>query len=326
MQDEKKTDSGVELGQWQKPDVYALKHISDEERMKSQSGGAFAVISDVFVENKGVVYGCVLSDDLLARHMRAETIEERDRMRGSKYIQSDLGDVFLNVKKDLEEGRNVLFTGTSCQVAGLKNFLGKDYKTLLCVDIICHGVPSPMVWKDYCTWVETKYQGKILEAVFRNKKFGWRSHRETFQFKKKNGSIVTVDSDIFARLFYAHNILRESCYKCPYKDTIHPGDITVADYWGIENAAPELEDKKGVSLVLINNERGALFWEQIKDKAIYKRTSLQDSMQIPMCHPFERPKMRIQFWEDYYSMPFSKITVKYAGQDILRKIKRFLLR
>ena len=132
---------------WKQPKVYAVKHKSEDVRMDSRSGGIFTALSDKILSEDGVVYGCILTKDFLAVHARAENVEERNKMRGSKYIQSKLGDTFKKVQEDLDAGRRVLFSGTSCQVDGLKHYLGNEYNNLLCVDIVCHGVPSKKVWK-----------------------------------------------------------------------------------------------------------------------------------------------------------------------------------
>lgn len=222
-------------------ETYAVIHKSDTIRMMSRSGGVFTAISDYILEQGGVVYGVVLNGNFSAVHVRATNKELRDKMRGSKYIQSDMQQSFENIRNDLQKGNWVLFSGTSCQVAGLKNYLEKDYERLLCVDIVCHGTPSLAVWKKYLEYQEHRLQSTILSVDFRNKKeFGWRSHVESIYME--NG--VTINSEVFKNLFYGHEILRPSCYVCRYKSITHPGDITIADYWGIEKAAPDLDDNK----------------------------------------------------------------------------------
>ncbi len=281
---------------WKQPKVYAVKHKDEATRAASRSGGIFTALSDQVLSNGGVVYGCALTDDFDAVHIRADNAEERNRMRGSKYIQSKLGNTFKNVKADLDARRSVLFSGTSCQVAGLKKYLGKEYDDLFCVDIVCHGVPSKKVWNAYLRWQEQKNHSKVAGVNFRNKReFGWRDHVETLYFE--NGK--STSSRVFKDLFYGHTVLRPSCYECPYKSVMHPGDITIADYWGIEKAAPEFDDNKGVSLVLVNNEAGEKAFEKVKERLIWKQTKLEDSLQPPLKAPFPKPENRNQFWSDF---------------------------
>lgn len=306
---------------WKQPKVYALRHKDEAVRAASQSGGAFTAISDYVLENSGVVYGCAPDESFKAVHIRAEDTVTRDRMRGSKYIQSIQGDTYKNVRKDLTDGRLVLYTGTSCQVAGLKQYLGREYENLICADIVCHGVPSPEVWGDYLRWQEKRNRSKIKKAVFRNKKdFGWHSHVETLTFE--NGK--TVNSRIFTTLFYEHNILRPCCFECPYKSVMHPGDITIADYWGIENAAPEFDDNKGVSLVLVNNELGEKVFDSVKERIMWKATLIKNSMQPPLKEPFPAPEGRERFWCDYKKRSFGYIAAKYGGAGIVNKIRQLL--
>lgn len=306
---------------WEQPKVYAVQHRDESIRIASRSGGIFTAISDYVLENDGVIYGCILTEDFKAVHVRADNTSVRDQMRGSKYIQSRMDDTYKKVKNDLEAGRQVLFSGTSCQVAGLERYLGIEYKNLLCLDIVCHGVPSPKVWKAYLNWQEKKNRSKVKTLDFRNKKdFGWRNHIETLCFE--NGKIVS--SRVFATLFYGHSILRPCCYECPYKSVMHPGDITIADYWGIEKAAPEFDDNKGVSLVLINNERGNQIFDLIKKQVKWEKTKLEDSMQPPLKAPFPKPKNREDIWNDFENRNFAYIAKKYGGAGIGNKIKQCL--
>lgn len=298
------------------PQVYAVQHKNHNIRMNSRSGGFFTAISDKFIGNGGVIYGCVLDDKFDAVHIRATTAEERNKMRGSKYIQSDTTGIFSCVLQDLKKDIPVLFTGTSCQIAGLKGFLEKEYDNLICVDIVCHGVPSPKVWQSYLNWQEKNNNAKCIAVDFRNKvDYGWKAHIETLTMKNADNETLRVNSEIFKSLFYGHNILRPSCYECPYKSTIHPGDITIADYWGIDKAAPEFNDDKGVSLVLINNKKGEDFFNSICGDTKYKSCKLEDSLQPPLIKPFPKPLERDYFWKDFNSKPFDFIVNKYAHKN-----------
>lgn len=308
---------------WKQPKAYAVKHKDELTRAASRSGGIFTALSDLVLLDNGIVYGCILTDDFSAVHIRAESVEERNKMRGSKYIQSKLKETFKNVKIDLERKRKVLFSGTSCQVAGLKGFLEKEYDNLICVDIVCHGVPSKKVWEAYLTWQEQKNHSRVINVNFRNKrKFGWRNHIETITFH--NGR--TVSSQIFKNLFYGHTILRPSCYECPYKSIMHPGDITIADYWGIEKAVPEFDDNKGVSLVLVNNEIGEKVFGCVKENLTWKQTKLEDCLQPPLKSPFPKPQNREEFWKDFENKSFGFVTKKYGGVGFKNDAKTFLRR
>ena len=306
---------------WGRPKVYAVRHKDEGTRAASRSGGIFTAVSDWVLSNNGVVYGCVLTRDFSAVHIRADGADGRNRMRGSKYIQSRLGDIFGSVKTDLLEKRTVMFTGTSCQIAGLKGFLGRNYDNLICVDIICHGVPSIRVWRAYLEWQEARYGALVNDVDFRNKRdFGWREHIETLTFD--NGK--KVSGMIFKELFYGHMILRPSCYVCPFKSITHPGDITIGDYWGIEKAAPEFDDNNGVSLVLINNGVGEYVFDAIKSEINWKETRMEDSMQMPLRKPFPKPAGRERFWEDFSNKGFGYIARKYGGNGIITKLRRRL--
>ncbi len=306
---------------FEKPDTYAVKHKDFNTRMASRSGGAFTALSDNVLNEEGIVYGCVLDENFSAIHLRAENTEMRNLMRGSKYIQSEMRDMFNSVKVDLENDKKVLFSGTSCQVAGLKGYLGKDYDNLFCVDIVCHGVPSPLVWHDYLKWQQEKNDSPIVSVDFRNKRdFGWNSCIETLFFE--NGK--RVDSRVFTKMFYGNSILRPCCYKCPYKSIIHPGNITIADYWGIEVAAPGFNDNNGVSLVMINDHKGQIWFDQVKEDLEIQDTKIEDSMQTALKAPYNKPDNRKKMWDEYENLSFERMARKYGGYGFVAKVKKII--
>ena len=309
------------------PIVYAVQHMDDSIRALSRSGGAFTAISDRILMDGGVVYGCVLDESFGAKHIRATTKEERNLMRGSKYIQSNMGNSYRQIKADLEAEKKVLFSGTSCQVAGLQAYLKTEYSNLLCVGIVCHGVPSKRIWKDYVSWQEKRIGSKVVAVNFRNKNaYGWRAHFETLEFQ--NGK--KCDSEIFRNIFLNNNVLRPSCYECRYKSLYRPEDITIADFWGIEKAAPEFDDNKGVSLVLINTERGMALFNQIGKDIRYVKTKIEVSLQPALMEPLKRPNERECFWKEYQNFGVEYILKKYGGyslaKELIRKYKRFVKR
>lgn len=304
---------------------FVVKHVEDFIRIQSRSGGIFTALTDIILQNEGIVYGCRLDDDFIAYHDRADTADGRNQFRGSKYIQSNLHNTFKMVKEDLENDKWVLFSGTSCQIMGLKSYCGDSLsRKLYCVDIICHGVPSPKVWKDYLKYCENKYAGKVTQVEFINKrKFGWKAHKETIWVDN-----VEHDSTIFTHLFRDHNILRPACFECPYKSVEHPGDITIGDAWGVDKANPEFNDNNGVSLVIINTDKGKELFEQACDKVDKIKIDLQCYMQDPLIHPYQKPSTRDKFWRDYRKKGFSYIVSHYVELNLvrrgIRKIKRII--
>ena len=317
--DSREKHSSCKADRFPEPATYAVWHRDLSVRMASRSGGIFTALSDAVLSEGGVIYGCVLTDRLEAVHIRAENAQDRDRMRGSKYIQSNMMRNFRAVKKDLEAGRKVLFSGTSCQIAGLRRFLHKEYDSLLCVDVVCHGVPSPLVWKKYLKWQENVNGAKTVSADFRNKKdFGWKDHVESLFLSDGR----QVDSRVFTTMFYGHCILRPCCYKCPYKDVMHPGDITIADYWGIEKAAPSFFDNRGTSLVLVNTPKGEEVFQDVKSRLSFCETRIEDSMQPPLIEPFPEPEEREAFWQDFSAKPFRSLVRKYGTLPFKVRLKR----
>lgn len=313
--------------------TYAVRHRDSAVVSKSRSGGIFVAVSDYILQNlKGVVYGSVLDDNLRAVHVRAEDITTRDLMCGSKYVQSELGDIFSSVKKDLQSGRVVLFTGTSCQVMGLKKFLASevDCSSLYLMDIVCHGVPSPQLYKDYISYQESRQKSKCIAVNFRNKeKYGWRDHVETLRFVDGK----EVDSQEYTKLFYSHKIIRPSCFVCPFKSIQHPGDITIADCWGVEKVAPQFDDNKGCSLVLINSMKGNSIFTMVMDSINYTEVNIQECMQPPLKAPFPMPHEYVGFWKDYQHKGIAYVIEKYinntrrqARVDFVYRVKNKVLK
>lgn len=315
------------------PISYAIRHRNQNVIKKSRSGGFFVAISDYIIDQlDGVVYGAILDENLEVIHIRAEDGKTRDLMCGSKYVQSQLGSTFLDVKNDLNSGRTVLFTGTSCQVMGLKKFLGSSYdmSNLYLLDIVCHGVPSPLIYHDYITYWEHKKGKKCISINFRNKdRYGWKEHVETLTFSDGE----QVDSREYTKLFYSHKIIRPSCFSCPYKNIHHPGDITIADCWGVENVAPQFDDDKGCSLVLINSIKGETVLYEIDNDIERVKINLQKCMQPPLIAPFPIPNEYDKFWRDYHKKGLEYVIKKYinnpkrqARVDLIYRIRNKIVR
>ena len=224
------------------------------------------MLSDEVLGRKGLIYGAAFDEELRLRHIEASDRSVRDTMRGAKYLQSDLGDTYKHVKAHLEEGRYVMFTGTPCQVQGLKTYLRADYAQLLCVDLVCNGVPSPGVFHDYLRVLERK--GTVERFNFRDKKDGW--HNSVVSYLQGGKKIhETMAENLFTWLYFRHLITRPACAVCPYADLNRPGDITIGDFWGIEKVNPGFDDARGVSLCLLNSAKGQAFFDAVADRCDY---------------------------------------------------------
>ena len=299
-----------------KPLGYALRHKNMDELVKSQSGGAFAVLSDFILALGGVVYGVVFDENFQVIHARAVNQQERDKMRGSKYVQSITTECFLQVKEDLKRGLFVLFSGTPCQVANLNSYVGHDLsERLYTLDIICHGVPGPAVWKGYIDWLQKRY-GRLFQAFFRDKKYGWHSCIETFQFADKK-----VRRHTFRSLFYALVMLRLNCYKCPYANLNRPADITIGDFWGWEKLSDEFSDEKGVSLCLVNTEKGKQMLDAVKDRVELRLCDLEHCLQPNLQYPTKKNPLREQFEVDFAVYGFEYVARHYGDLNFKSKIK-----
>ncbi len=289
--------------------VYGIKHLNENVRNESRSGGVFTAITDVLLERGAVIFGATLDDDFVVRHIKCSSKEERDKLRGSKYVQSDLSDTFKAVEQELKSGRIVAFSGTGCQVAGLKSFLRKDYENLYTFDIVCHGVPSPKVFGDYISYINKKY-GKISGFNFRDKTLlGWDMHIESFMVKGKKRI-----SRMYAQLFTTDYISRESCYNCKYTNISRPGDFTLADFWGVDKAFKGFNDNKGVSLLLVNSEKGNDLFEDANVKNVIEFNKCESDVYIQpqLKQPAKKPNGYDTFWQEYEQNGFDYVMKKYS--------------
>ena len=293
------------------PEIYAARHKDMHEIKTSRSGAAFIAISDYILENGGIVYGVGYKDHFRVAHKRATTKEERNEFKGSKYVQSDLDGIFRQVKKDLKQGNTVLFSGTPCQTAGLNSYIGKKLReNLVLVDIVCHGVPSPYIWRDYLIYLEKKYKSKIIKVNFRDKsRIGWSGHIESFVFE--NGS--KIELKIYTNLFQQNIMLRPSCGNCHYTNFTRPSDLTIADYWGWEKISSNFNiDNKGCSLLFINTEKGKIFFQFIKDNLNIILSNKKDCIQPNLTQPSSLNKKSRDFISNYKKYGFIKILKLYS--------------
>ena len=261
--------------------AYAAFAKNEPLRMESSSGGVFSELATVILQMGGIVYGAIYDEKGEVRHIGIECQEELGKLRGAKYSQSILDDTFLNLKKQLDSGRTVLFSGTPCQVAGLKSFLKHDYDNLVCIDFVCHGVPSPMVWEKYVEY-RSQYDNEgvlPLHINLRNKESGWRNYTYSVEFAYANEKryFCLNGNDPYMYLFVNDYILRESCSDCYFKGYNRVSDITLGDFWGIQKIDSEMDDNKGTSLVLTHDAKGESLLKKIAGHVKLKQVTLEQT-------------------------------------------------
>lgn len=301
--------------------VFAAKNNSSEIRANSSSGGVFSQLAKHFIDNGGVVYGAAFDNDLVVRHICVDESKELKKLRSSKYVQSKLDFTFKEIKQKLDKGQSVLFSGTGCQVGALKGYLKKDYDNLLTVDIVCHGTPSPKLFADYKAFMEKKYGSKAVAFNFRAKKIYGETQDMAISFE--NGKIYSEFPaiDVYKSLFSRNLSLRPSCFECKYTNINRPSDITLGDFWGIDKCIPNFNDKKGVTLVIPNSEKGRKLFESVKSSFAVKETAIENALQPNLKAPTKKPDGYEAFQNDYCTNGFDYIANKYAKTSALTVAK-----
>lgn len=311
------------------PQVFAAKNNNEEVRLLSSSGGVFSVLSDYILQEGGVVYGARFDEKLRVFHARAESSKERDPMRGSKYVQSELRDSLPTIKQDLSNDRKVLFTGTPCQISGLKTYFHKEeIDNLVLCDLICYGTPSPLVWKEFVDLLEKKVGLKLKDFNFRDKCQGWHKIWAKAHFEEEFNNLDESLVNSFNKIFLGHFVLRPACHECPFSSLRRHSDITIADFWGIEKHKPEFDDDKGVSLVLVNTPKGEEVFERIKYALSYQDSSVDECIerQVHLQRPATPSPQREVFWRDFREQGIESVIRKYTYPSLLKRINRKLLK
>lgn len=299
--------------------VYACYNKDKDVRLSSSSGAVFSSLAEYVLNKSGIVYGVAMSEDCYSAEFIGVTDSEGlTKLRGSKYLQAKVGNTFKSVKKELQAGKLVLFTGTGCQVNGLKTFLGKDYDNLICMDVICHGAPSPALWREYARDQEKKMGGKLKGINFRCKDdswvdFGMKEVLSTIPEDSVKKFYISKDKDPYMQMFLRDYCLRPSCYECMVKKE-KMSDLTVADFWGIKDVAPEMNNGLGTSLVLIRTKKGQEIFNYISCEMKLKEVTYEAGVKG---NPAEykscvRPSQRDTFFDDMHTMSFEELEGKYA--------------
>ena len=318
--------------------VIGAKHNDAEVRKASSSGGAFSLIAQTFIANGGVVVGCAMNDKLQACHIVCQTEDELVRLRSSKYVQSNMDGVYPQIRRLLREGRKVLFSGTPCQVAGLRRYLIKSYDNLYCIDVLCHGVPSPKLFREYKQMMEQQYGAKATFVSYRCKKKEWKRLYIDLQFQNGKEYFKSATFDPYMQLFLGNGSQRNACFHCPFTTTHRQGDISLGDFWGIGRNHPELDDEKGISMILVNSDKGSEMFERIKTNTVCFDSTLDQAIagNKVLVENITGEDKRNSFYATYVSeglhCAFEKYTTKYSGTkqlyirlmrsglDLLRKL------
>lgn len=327
--------------------VYAAKHKNEQVRLASSSGGIFTLLAERIIDENGVVFGARFNSNWNVIHDYTETKKGLTAFRGSKYVQSYMGNCYQKVKFFLQQGRKVMFTGTPCQIAGLKNYLRKDYDNLLTVDVVCHGVPSPKVWQIYLNEIARKggknsvlfhpisEKQEIKSINFRSKSTGWKKYSFALILsgatadEEKNTVLLSsiFTENPYMNAFLSNLSLRPSCYDCPAKSGKSGSDITIADFWGIEEVLPEFDDDKGISLILSYTEKG-IYWL----KGLNCEYTKVDYQTAQKNNPFistsvAKPINRNFFFHQLkYKNSIQSIWENCSSNALNKRIRRFLYR
>lgn len=300
--------------------VYAAKSHDESVRLSSSSGGVFALLASAIIDKGGVVFGARFDEYYNVIHAGVENRELLIGLCGSKYVQSHINGAYSQAEILLKQGRWVLFSGTPCQVAGLKQYLGADYPNLLTVDVICHGVPSPMVWRNYVAAQVQKLEADKIQGIFfRDKTIGWKQFCLTIKYEKEGKSYVwseIFNKNSFMRGFLANLYLRPICYECRHKDFKSGADITLGDFWGISNVLPELDDNRGISCVFVNSQRGNVFWQEMNCVQQECSVDIVSRYNPSLLRSVDLPIARQKFYRSYGSTPFERLVASLSKKTL----------
>lgn len=310
--------------------AYVAQNLKQEDLKTSSSGGGFVAIAKFVLAQQGVVYGAAYQDGPVVAHERVDNISGLERLKGSKYVQSDTRNVYTQIKKDLRDGRWVYFTGTPCQVAGLRLFLRKEYENLITSDLICHGTPSPRIFQNTVEHIEKKMDADFEDYSFRDKRVrGWSCSSSSSSYKNHaTGKEIYLnyskDMEAYFKAFISGHLMRMNCYKCPFANSHRCGDITLADFWGVRKKMPDFPNiHKGVSLLIVNSVKGERLFGQIKDDFYVRSVSMEDAIEtnanLRQPTPFseERAKSYELAFHDYPAF----IKKYYQGNYCVKNLK-----
>ena len=292
----------------------------EDVRCNSSSGGLFAMFAEKVIVEGGVVFGARFDVNWDVVHDYTESLSGISAFQGAKYVQSEIGESFKQAKNFLQDGRKVLFSGTPCQIAGFKNYLHKEYENLLTIEVICHGVPSPAVWRSYLDYVNPRHEN-ITRINLRDKSRGWKKY--SYLINSKNSTIVDdyASSTLYLKGFSLNLTLRPSCYKCPEKKLNSGADITLGDCWGIEHISEIVDDDKGMSVVIINTYKGKCMFEKLSLSSYRLSLDYVKKYNPSICRQSKEPYCRKEFWRFFHN--YGIIAVKMVIDKLNNPTFRF---
>lgn len=306
--------------------TYAAINKNKETLKASSSGGAFAAIATLVFKKGGLVFGCAWNSNMETEHIGIDNPADIKKLQGSKYVQSNVGTTYIETRQYLRDERWVLFTGTPCQIAGLKSYLGKDYEKLITVDLICHGVPSAIFFKGYINWLENKNRGTLIGFNFRDKsRYGW-GHNAKATWQRSDGvqrDTIIPEWHYFHQYFMHSHIQRESCYECKFACSDRQGDFTIGDYWGIKKVHPEIDSSSGVSVLLVNSNKGMGLIEEIGEsmellESWYEKAAKENGTLI---RPSTRSSKRDEILKIFREKGAQSVANKYERENKFEILK-----
>ena len=303
--------------------------------LKASSGGAFQRITEEIISKakQYSIYGAAWTDDLEVEHIRIDDVKKIGILQGSKYVRSRFSNSLRLIKEDLKAGTTVVFSGTPCQVAAVLKFAEKEKistELLYTIEIICHGTPEMRVWNDCLNWVERRFSSRIKNVCFRDKRIGWKHYPTSYYFENGRSIHATYEAQLYIRLFMSSLITTKGCFSCPYANTVRKADITIGDFWGIEDIMPDFPVGNGVSLILANAPKGYEVIESVveslrEDELI--RKCVDDSFlkyQHNLNSATEKPTIYDEFWIDYNERGFDFVIRKYKFYTLYWKLRFYV--
>lgn len=300
--------------------VFAAYNKDETIRLNSSSGGIFSLLAEWVISQKGVVFGAVFDENWMVHHVAIESLDELCRLRGSKYLQSRTENTYTEAKRYLTDGRKVLYTGTPCEIEGLKSYLNKEYGNLYTQDIICHGTPSPKLWNKYITYREETAGSTAKTISFRHKNIRHKTYSVRFEFLNDSIYEENAAKDIFMQMYLQNLCMRPSCYECSFKKINRRSDLTLADFWGCDEFCPGMDGGKGCSLVAIHSPKGAELLDIIKDKIIYKEIDQAQAFTYnpSITNSASKPEFRDEFMSKIDAEKIENLAKNYLQHRTLK--------